>query len=316
MYLNHFKLSQKPFELTPDPAFLHLSKRHNLALHLLEYGIYEQTGITVISGEVGSGKTTLVQHLLNTMDHNTITVGLINNTHDSFDDISQWIALALGIHRDSSDKTSRYKTIQDFVVKQYAKGKRVLIIVDEAQNMSVTALEQLRLLSNINGNSDFLLQILLVGQPELNTILSHPNLAQIAQRVSVEYHLEPLDWHETLAYIAHRLTVAGRDEKLFDDFAVGAIFYQSGGIPRLINTLCDHALVHTYAKGEDNVSLDTALEVIKSRKIGGVNRLKIGREQEEIIRLRIQEKKGIDLNNFQVTASDNSSTGSLQSILL
>lgn len=297
MYLDHFGLLRKPFELTPDPAFLHLSKKHSLALHLLEYGVYEQTGITVISGEVGSGKTTLVQHLLNTMDHAKITVGLINNTHESIGDLTQWIALALNINIESIEKATLYRKIQDFVIAEYAAGKRVLLIVDEAQNMSASSLEQLRLFSNINGNSDFLLQILLVGQPELSALLGDPKLAQVAQRVSVEYHLESLDWNETRNYVLHRLKIAGADSAIFSDDAIGAIYYQSGGIPRLINTLSDYALVHAYAKNENTVTLETAMEVLRSRKIGGVNRHKVRREQEEIIRLRIMEKWGVDIRH-------------------
>lgn len=297
MYLDHFGLLRKPFELTPDPAFLHLSKKHSLALHLLEYGVYEQTGITVISGEVGSGKTTLVQHLLNTMDHAKITVGLINNTHESIGDLTQWIALALNINIESIEKATLYRKIQDFVIAEYAAGKRVLLIVDEAQNMSASSLEQLRLFSNINGNSDFLLQILLVGQPELSALLGDPKLAQVAQRVSVEYHLESLDWNETRNYVLHRLKIAGADSAIFSDDAIGAIYYQSGGIPRLINTLSDYALVHAYAKNENTVTLETAMEVLRSRKIGGVNRHKTKREQEEIIRHRILERCGMDISS-------------------
>lgn len=297
MYLEHFGLKRKPFELIPDPSFLHLSKKHSLALHLLQYGVYEQTGITVISGEVGSGKTTLVQHLLNTMDHNTITVGLINNTHESIGDLTQWIALALNISIDYTEKAALYGKIQNFIIGQYALGKRVLLIVDEAQNMSASSLEQLRLFSNINGNSDFLLQILLVGQPELSQLLSKPELAQVAQRVSVEYHLEPLDWHETRSYIHHRLKIAKGEPTLFADDAIGAIYYQSGGVPRLINTLADYALVHAYAKSEIKVTLETAMEVLRSRKIGGVNRHKVNREQEELIRMRILEKRGVDVKS-------------------
>lgn len=301
MYLSHFGLQRKPFELIPDPAFLHLSKNHSLALHLLEYGVYEQTGITVISGDVGSGKTTLVQHLLNTMDHTKIMVGLINNTHESIGDLTQWIALALNIAINDTEKAALYRKIQDFVIAQYAQGKRVLLIVDEAQNMSASSLEQLRLFSNINGNNDFLLQILLVGQPELSQLLMKPSLAQIAQRVSVEYHLESLDWHETRNYIKHRLIVAGGGATIFGDDAMGAIYYQSGGVPRLINTLCDYAMVHAYAKSENTVTLETAMEVLRSRKIGGVNRNKLKREQEEIIRQRILERSGVDIRHEDPT---------------
>lgn len=304
MYLDFFGLQRKPFELVPDPAFLHLSKRHSLALHLLEYGVYEQTGIIVISGEVGSGKTTLIQHMLYTIDDNSITIGLINNTHETLGDVAQWIALSLGIPIETPNSATLFKNIQNFVIDSYAKGKRVLIIVDEAQNLSDSCLEQLRLFSNINNGVDFLFQILLVGQPEIKEKLSQANMSQIAQRVSVEFHLEPLDWHETKNYIAHRLDVAGTESKLFDDYAVGAIFFQSGGLPRLINTLCDQCLAFAYAKNETFISLETAIEVIKSRFIGGVNRSNGDKQQAEIIRARIKEKHGIDLSQLHVLPND------------
>ncbi len=295
MYLSHFGLDKKPFELIPDPYFLHLSKMHSVALSLLEYGIQEQTGITVISGEVGSGKTTLIHHILNQIDQNTLTIGLISNTHESLGELSHWIALAFGLSHEGKDKVSLYHDIHNFIIKEYASGRRVVLIVDEAQNLGRETLEELRLFTNLNTNQDFLLQIILVGQPELAKTLSSPELSQIAQRVSVEFHLEPLGWQDTKNYINHRLITAGASETLFDETAIAVIFYHTGGVPRLINTLCDYALVYGYAQDEKKITFKIAMEVIRGRKIGGVNRFIKIADQTEAIRLRIKHKLGIDI---------------------
>ncbi len=295
MYLPHFDLSQKPFSLIPDPDFLHFSKKHRAAYSMLEYGIYEQTGITVVTGEVGSGKTTLIRHLLNQINHNQLSVGLISNTHESLGDLTYWIAMAFGIEHKGRDKTTLYRDIQDYFITRYASGRNVVLIVDEAQNMNAQALEELRLFTNINTQKDNLLHIMLVGQPELSTKLQQPNLFQIAQRVSVEYHLNPLNWEETCAYIRHRLATAGGAEDIFDNNALGVIFYHTGGIPRLINTLCDYALVHAYAMDKVKVDLDIAMEVVSGRKISGINRFIKLKEEVEAVRRTLRETTGRDI---------------------
>jgi len=295
MYLEHFNLSQKPFSLMPDPEFLHLSNKHKTAYSLLEYGLFEQTGITLITGEVGSGKTTLIRHLLNQIDQSPLTIGLINNTHESLGDLSDWIALAFNIERNQKDKAAFYRDIQTFLIDQYAQGKRSVLIVDEAQNMNESALEELRLFTNINANKDHLLQIILVGQPELAAMLQQPELSQIAQRVSVEYHLDPLSWKESCEYIQHRLTVANTQSQIFSKNAMGVLYYYSGGIPRLLNTLCDSALVYAYATGKKVIDIHTALEVVKDRKIGGINHFIKNTEETETIRNILLEITGKDI---------------------
>lgn len=296
MYLDHFGLSQKPFSLIPDPEFLHFSKKHKTAYIMLEYGLYEQTGITLITGEVGSGKTTLLQFLLNQVDQKKLTIGLINNTHESLGNLLHWISLAFNIEHEGKDKVTLYKDIQKFLIHQYAQGKRSVLIIDEAQNMTKKSLEGLRLLTNINSNKNYLLQIILVGQPELADIIQQPNLAQIAQRISVEYHLNPLNLAETSAYIHHRLTVAESNSAIFDEDAIGAIFYYTGGIPRLINTLCDNALVYAYAADKVVIDLKIAMEVIKDRKISGLNHFSKNNEEKESTRKNILKNTGIDIS--------------------
>lgn len=295
MYLEHFGLAQKPFSLIPDPEFLHFSKKHKVAYSMLEYGLFEQTGITLVTGEVGSGKTTLIRHLLNQIDQNQLTIGLINNTHKSLGDLTNWIALAFNIDHKNKDKAAFYRNIQKFLISEYAKGKRSVLIVDEAQNMDESALEELRLFTNINANKDNLLQIMLVGQPQLCEILQKPDLAQIAQRISVEYHLNPLNWQETCEYIEHRLRVAGGNQSIFNNHAMGVIYYYAGGIPRLINTLCDSALVYAFALEKHVVDLDIAMEVVQDRKISGINRFVRFKDEIEKVRKNLLSETGRDI---------------------
>lgn len=274
MYLKYYGLSKKPFELIPDPAFIHLTAKHRLAYSLLEYAVYEQTGLTVISGEIGSGKTTLIKKLLDDLQDDNLVVGLIDNTHESWGDLCTWIASAFDIAFEGITKASAYKEIKLFLIKQYALGKRVILIVDEAQNMNESTLEELRLFTNINSGNHFLLQIILIGQPELSDILCKPELAQLAQRVSVEYHLEALNDRETGDYLFHRLSVAGCQQRIFDELAISQIHKYSGGIPRLINIICDNALVYGYAQGRSVIGGDIILDVVSGRKIIGL-KLKI-----------------------------------------
>lgn len=308
MYRQHFGLRDKPFSLIPDPAYLHMSDKHKVAYSLLEYGLHEQTGITVITGEVGSGKTTLIRHLLSQVDQSQLTIGLINNTHAGLGDLTQWIALAFDLahqneNHELKDKVTLFREIQEYLIGEWGKGKRAVLIVDEAQNMDAETLEELRLFTNINTDGYQLLQIILCGQPELRDVLRLPELAQIAQRVSVEYHIEPLGWQDTANYIRHRLATAslpGNEKeasRIFDSVAMAAIFYFSGGVPRLINTLCDFALVHAYAMGVKTINYKIALEVIKGRQIGGVNRFTGNNPQLRLVRERVKEAVGVDLEH-------------------
>lgn len=312
MYRQHFGLKDKPFSLIPDPKFLHFSDKHKVAYSLLEYGLHEQSGLTVITGEVGSGKTTLIRYLLSQIDQSQLAIGLISNTHASLGDLTQWVALAFDVPHDNKDKVTLYRDVQDYLIAEWAKGKRAVLIVDEAQNMDKDTLEELRLYTNINADGEQFLQIILVGQPELRDILRAPELAQMAQRVSVEYHIEPLSWQETANYIRHRLATASLEENvknsmhIFDSVAMAVIFYFSGGVPRLINTLCDFAMVHTYAMGLKTINYKVALEVVRGRSIGGVNRFSNNQDQLKLVRDRVLEAVGLDLATVMDDSADKS----------
>jgi len=267
MYCQFYGFRDKPFSLLPDPDFLFLSPKHEKALNLLELGILNQSGFCVISGEIGAGKTTLVRELLNRLDDH-VQVGLISNTHLAISDILSWVLSAYKIESESSEPAFQHRLFSDFVIEQYAGGKHTLLIIDEAQNLSVSALEQLRMLSNINSEKDLLLQIILVGQSELRTNLQRPELEQFAQRIAIDYHLAALDQEETVAYIGHRLIKSGGSQQLFDDAARSLVYQYSGGIPRLINRICDLGLVYGFSADKKIIGADLISAVTKEQEIG------------------------------------------------
>jgi len=236
---------------------------------MLQYGIANRSPITVITGEIGAGKTTLIRHLLNSLDGQT-TVGLVTNTHESFGDVFQWILLSFGLETGATEKTVRFNRFTDFLIEEYAQGHSVILIIDEAQNMTLQALEEVRLLSNINADKDQVLQLILVGQPELRDTLQQPQLRQFAQRVAVAYHLKPLAESEVYGYITHRLASSGGAADLFTDSAIKALYAASGGVPRVLNMLADTALVYGFAQQVKQI--DTALidEVLADRQEHGL----------------------------------------------
>ncbi|MCK5346952.1 MAG: AAA family ATPase [Candidatus Heimdallarchaeota archaeon] len=265
MYTEHFGLNHKPFNLVPDPDFFYQSPNHKKALTLLEYGLMSRAGFTVVTGEIGAGKTTLIRTLLKKMDDDCV-IGLINNTHESFGELMIWVLDALEIESEATDNAGRYRDYIDFVADQYAQGKHIVLIVDEAQNLSVQALEELRLLSNVNIGSDIFLQLILTGQPELVDKLNQPELEQFAQRIGVEFHLKALSCPETIKYIQHRLKKAGANQKIFDSTASAIIYCYSEGIPRRINNLCDLAMVYAFADDKTTIEADTLLEMMEEKK--------------------------------------------------
>ncbi|RMG28434.1 MAG: hypothetical protein D6721_08405 [Gammaproteobacteria bacterium] len=269
MYESYYGFREKPFSLLPDPGFLYFTKKHRLALAMLEYGLANQAGFTVISGEIGTGKTTLIRHLLDRLDQE-LAIGLITNTHQGIGELMQWVLLAFGLDYKDKSPVEMYQALTDYVIEQYAQGRRTVLIVDEAQNLAVETLEELRMLSNINADKDQVLQIILVGQPELREKLRRPELVQFAQRITVDYHLTALDEHETRELIRHRLQVAGGAPDLFTDAACSAVHRYSGGVPRLINLLCDLALVYGFADQCERIDADLVTEVAREKQAGGL----------------------------------------------
>jgi type II secretory pathway predicted ATPase ExeA len=269
MYESYYGFREKPFSLLPDCGFLYLSGKHRMALTLLEYGLMNQAGFTVISGDIGTGKTTLIRQLLNSMDP-AIKVGLISNTHQAFGDLMKWIALAFDLPHRGRNKVELYQDFMDFIIQEYARGRRTLLIIDEAQNMSAETLEELRMLSNVNADKDQVLQIMLIGQRELRETLRRPDLVQFAQRIGVDYHLEPLSEQETSDYIHHRCKTAGGRPELFSDQACQQVYHFTGGVPRLINLLCDTSLVYGYAEQREKVDAALIKDVAQDKQKGGL----------------------------------------------
>lgn len=264
MYEHHFGFTSKPFAITPDPAFLYMSRQHAMAMTMLEYGLASQAAFSLLTGEIGSGKTTLIRRLLRGLGDG-VAVGLISNTHGRFKSIYGWALSALNISPADDSDIAQYEALVDSFVHEYARGRRTLLILDEAQNLSVEVLEELRLLSNVNSEKDLVLQIMLVGQPELREKLARAELCQFAQRISVDFHLRPLDLNETHLYIRHRLTVAGGNGRLFLPDAIDYVYARTQGIPRLVNQLCDFALVYAFAEARKDIDADLISQVFHDR---------------------------------------------------
>lgn len=245
-YLNHFGLDQRPFTLLPDPEFLYWSDQHRRGYAVLEYGIMTRAPITVLTGEIGAGKTTLLQKLLSQVEDG-VSIGLISNAQGNRGEILQWVLNALGVPFDQSDSyVQSFQKLQDFLVEEYAQGRRVILVFDEAQNVSVEGLEELRMLTNINSHKDELIQLILVGQPELRDIISDPRMNQLAQRVAASFHLNRMDQEGTRAYVRHRMVTAGGTGQEFTPEATNLIYEATGGVPRLINQLCDLGLLYCW----------------------------------------------------------------------
>lgn len=264
MYEQHFGLTTKPFALTPDARFLYPSRRHSMALTMLEYGLESQAPLLLLTGEIGSGKTTLVRRFLDGLG-DRCAIGLISNTHRRLQSVLTWALSALEIAPADDSEIAQYEALVDSCIRQYAHGRRTLLVVDEAQNLSAEVLEELRLLLNVNSDQDLVLQVLLVGQPELRATLRQPGLRQLAQRVAADYHLRPLDAEECAGYVRHRLRVAGGDPAIFRADALDFVHARTGGVPRLVNQLCDMGLVYAFAGGQRFVDAETLAYVLEDR---------------------------------------------------
>ena len=262
-YLKHFQLDEQPFRLTPDPAFVYWSKQHARAKAYMESTIWLADGFVVITGEIGSGKTTLLQSFLTELDDDVV-YAVVSQTQLTTTQFLQSILTEFGFKPFDKDKVELLDMLNMFLIEQYSSGKKVLLIVDEAQNLSKKVLEEIRLLSGIETHKEKVLRIILAGQPELKRTLESPKLRQLVQRIRLQFHLGPLDRQECREYVEHRLSVAGRSNAgLFSDEAFELMHRYTGGIPRLINTLCDTALLCAFADEKSAVDVDDATAAIE-----------------------------------------------------
>jgi general secretion pathway protein A len=263
MYLEPFKLKELPFRLSPDPQFLYLSKQHARAKAYMESTIWFTDGFVVITGEIGAGKTTLIESFLKEVQTDVV-VAQINQTQVSAIDFLQAVLVQFGFSPFKMKKAELIATINNFLIEQYAAGRKVLLIVDEAQNLSMRVLEEIRLLSGVETTKEKVLRIILAGQPELNEKLDAPELTQLTQRIRLRFHLSTLTQPEMRAYIQHRLEVAGAgDRQIFAEDAFADLFRYTGGVPRLVNTLCDTSMMAAYTASRDIVTLDDVKEAVE-----------------------------------------------------
>lgn len=262
MYETFFNLTSKPFELVPNPEFLFLSRSHKRALTYLDYGLRERAGFILLTGEIGAGKTTIIRNLIKNRDQRMVLSKVFNTRVDS----TQLITLInddFGLATQGKDRITLLRDLNDFLIAQYAKGTWPVLIIDEAQNLTPELLEEVRLLSNLETDSAKLLQIILVGQPELRKVLAAPELIQLRQRMSIHCHISPLSRVETEQYILHRLEKAGdRDAVSFSPEAVDTIYRYSKGIPRLINIICDFLMLSAFAEETTEISGEMVREII------------------------------------------------------
>ncbi|NBE06499.1 ExeA family protein [Paragemmobacter ruber] len=262
IYTGYFGLSARPFAIAPDPDMLYWSNAHRRAYSLMEYAIVTRAPITLVTGEVGSGKTLLVQHLLRNVGDDVV-FGLVSQVRGKAEDVLPWVLLALGEPAEPEDTmVDLFSRFEERLIREYAAGRRVVLVFDEAQNLSDTALEQIRTLTNMNTGTDELLQVFLVGHSSLKERIVGTILQPLAQRIGAACHLPAMDAETTGEYVRHRLRSVGGNDDIFTDDAVDLVHEHSGGLARLVNQLCDFSMVYAFSKGNPQVDDLTVMQVI------------------------------------------------------
>lgn len=322
MYTEHFQLNDYPFRITPDTDYLYLSNVHARAKAYMEYAVFNREGFVVITGEIGSGKTTLIKKLMSEIDENIIVAEIFQTQLDEVE-LLQAILVEFGLNPFGAKKVELLGMANQFLVDSYLEGKHVLLIVDDAQNLSKRALEELTMLSAVETQKEKILHVILVGQPELNQKIEAPDMEQLLQRVSLRYHVRSLNEKETKEYINHRLKIAGAKEVLFNDKLVPQIYEYTGGVPRLINTFCDTVLTCSFAdnnKVVKAVDVKNAIAELQWKKYDEVHKNKLelkGFFEGDSLLAKNNENNGIDndeLNQFSPSMFGSISSRSLVEI--
>lgn len=273
MYEAHFKLTRKPFASYPEPEMMFWAEGHKMARTMLVYGLTATNGIVVITGEIGSGKTTLLNHILG-QDRSGHILGRLNGAMGLGDDVAAWALYGFGMDAGNASSTQNLSRMQEFLGKAHEKGRKAVLFVDEAQLLPEAVLEELRLLSDMQFQGQPVLQLVLLGQPELARILNQPFLLQFRQRIVSHYHLKAFSPEETIEYIVSRLNKAGGNPSIFSSDAVHSVYTRTDGIPRRINILCDTALVYAFAQGEKRITAETFDKVLDDRTRHGLLEIK------------------------------------------
>ncbi|MCX7857681.1 MAG: AAA family ATPase [Deltaproteobacteria bacterium] len=286
MYEDFYGFKTKPFQLLPDPRLFFKSKKHEAALTYLEYGIYERTGFVLITGEVGTGKTTLLNYLLESLrKRKDVQIAFLSQTYLTPEEFLRTLCQEFSLPHHGRTKPELIEIFGNFLIREYRLKRYVILIIDEAQNLPFETLEEIRMLSNLNAGAEHLLQIILVGQPTLRQKLQKDTLRQLAQRIEVSYHLEPLDMEETKEYIKFRLEKAGGPRDIFTEEAIEEIYNYSKGIPRLINGVCNMCLVYGMADDIKKIDKDVVMSVLKDRTDWGISE---GKEETKDVHVPAQ----------------------------
>jgi general secretion pathway protein A len=270
MYEKFYGLKEKPFQIVPNPSYLFMSSVHENALTYLEYGLMENLGFILLTGEIGTGKTTLVRHIMDQFESEK-EIAVIFNTNVTVDELICLILQSFELEPEAGKKTKNLDIFYQFLIEKYAENKHVLLIIDEAQNLSDEALEEIRMLSNLQSDEHNLIQIMLVGQPELKKKLQQPDHNPFAQRIAVNFFLSGLNDKETNSYIAYRLEKAGGRPDIFSQEAINMVYQASGGIPRSINLLCDASLVYGFGYEQETIDTKVVEQVIEDKGGMGIN---------------------------------------------
>lgn len=268
MYEDFYGLRTKPFQMIPDPEFIYWSESHLMAFTMLRYGILSSSPMTVITGDVGTGKTTMLNQLMEEFPKE-YHIGLLSNVQAGKGELLEWSLMAFEQPFEGSH-VQLFQRFENFLLENYAQGRQSILIIDEAHNLSVGQLEELRILLNVNQASDLLLQIILIGQPELRAMLGQENLRQFAQRITSDFHLAPLERHEIQGYIQRRLSIAGCDREIFAHASCNLIFHATRGIPRLINVLCDLCMVYGFSADRTFIDEDLVRELMSGIERNGI----------------------------------------------
>jgi type II secretory pathway predicted ATPase ExeA len=300
MYEAFYHLRTKPFSLLPDPEFLYLGPKHKMALNLLEYGLLNQAGFTIITGEPGTGKTTLLRKILDESCAG-FTIGNLAHTHETLGSLMPWILMAFGQDSKAAEPVELFERFATFLAKEEAAGHRVLLVIDEAQNLGPTMLEELRLLSNSNQGKTHSIQIILSGQPALCEVLRRPDLAQFAQRVAVDYRLDPLAEDDTVAYIRHRIDIAGGTRPILTDRACRLAHRLTSGVPRLINQVCDTALAYGFAEQQAWITSSLMAQAANDRNKGGILPLELDAQALEA-GMQDSEEERLQMSSYEQSA--------------